>query len=217
MFAGKPIIGLAGGIGSGKSFVASLFGEEGCLVLDADASARAAYLDPAIRATLKQWWGDAVFAADGSVDRRAIAQRVFADPAERVRLERLIHPYVAADRDRAMRRHADDPRVRAFVWDVPLLFETGLDKSCDYVVFVDAPLDERVRRVAGTRNWPPGELERRENSQYPLDKKRGMSHYVLGNTADAAVAREQVRDVLSRIVAGTIPPHRPTADGTGRG
>lgn len=217
MFAGKPIIGLAGGIGSGKSFVASLFAGEGCLVLDADAAARAAYLDPAIRTALKQWWGGAVFLPDGTADRRAIAARVFADPAERARLERLIHPYVAADRDRRMREHAGDPRVRAYVWDVPLLFETDLDKSCDVVVFVDAPLAERARRVAQTRHWPPGELERRENSQYPLDKKRGMSHYVLGNTADAATAREQVRDVLSRIFSSTAPPRRPDADGTSQG
>jgi dephospho-CoA kinase len=216
MFAGKPIIGLAGGIGSGKSFVASLFAGEGCLVLDADASARAAYADPAVRAALRQWWGDAAFLPDGSPDRRAIAERVFSDPPERAKLEHLIHPRVAADRDRLMRLHADDPLVRAYVWDVPLLFETGLNKSCDAVVFVDAPLAERARRVARSRHWPPGELERRENSQYPLDKKRAMSHYVLGNTADAATAREQVRDVLSRILAQSNPDPRPGADGTGR-
>jgi dephospho-CoA kinase len=214
MFAGKPIIGLAGGIGSGKSFVAALFADEGCLVLDADASVRAAYLDPAIRAALKQWWGDAAFLPDGSVNRRAIAERVFADPTERAKLEQLIHPFVAADRDRSMQQRAHDPRVKAFVWDVPLLFETGLYKSCDVVVFVDAPLSERAARVARTRHWPPGELQRRENSQYPLDKKRRMSHYVIGNTADAGAARQQVRDVLSRIIAPAIPLPRPDADGT---
>lgn len=202
MFAGKPIIGLAGGIGSGKSTVAKLFADEGCLVLDSDASVQSAYRDEGIRRTLRAWWGDAIFLPDGSVDRRALAERIFRDPAERARLEGLIHPFVAADRDRSMATHKDDPRVKAFVWDVPLLFEVGLDKACDYVVFVDAPLAERQRRVAQSRSWPPGELERRENSQYPLDKKRGMSHYVIGNTADdAATAREQVRAVLSRILA----------------
>src|SRR6266478_6420926 len=96
MFAGKPIIGIAGGIGSGKSFVAGLLGELGCEVIDSDAQVRAAYGEPEVRQTLREWWGESVIGADGSPDRAGIARRVFGDPLERKRLEGLLHPRVAA-------------------------------------------------------------------------------------------------------------------------
>lgn len=206
MFAGKPIIGIVGGIGSGKSHVARLFGELGCLVIDSDAQVRDAYRDPGVRATLRQWWGDGVFRLDGSIDRSAIAARVFSHPGERRRLEELIHPMVHAARERAMAAAADDPEVVAFVWDTPLLIETGLDRECDAVVFVDAPLEVRLARVAASRGWDAAELARRENSQHPLDTKREISDYLVRNTADAGTdVRGQVREVLSRILAAA--PH----------
>ena len=201
MFVGKPIIGIAGGIGSGKSFIASLFIPEGCAVIDSDAQVRSAYTDPQVLATLRNWWGDTVFHADGSVNRAAIAQRVFADPPERLRLEGLLHPLVAKLRHRQMEELANKPEIVAFIWDTPLLFEAGLDGQCDAILFVDTPLDVRQERVARTRGWSPDELLRRENLQWPLDRKRQISDYVIQNTADAGVARSQVRDVLSRILA----------------
>ena len=200
MFAGKPIIGIAGGIGSGKSFVARLFGELGCLVLSADEQVRAAYADPAVRETLKQWWGDGVINSEGHVDRRAVAQRVFEKPEERRRLEALIHPRVAAMRDAAMVAAATDAQVLAFVWDIPLLFEVGLNTRCDAIVFVDAPWADRLRRVHESRGWDEAELRRRENLQLGLDNKRRMSNDIVQNTADVGFARKQVQEILSRIL-----------------
>ena len=217
VYAGRPIIGIAGGIGSGKSFVAALFGELGCLVIDSDAQVRAAYAEPAVRETLRRWWGDWIYTPDGKIDRRAIAAKVFADPAERLRLEALIHPRVAAAREEAMRAAvaAGDPTgslgggPEAFVWDAPLLFETGLNVRCDAVVFVDAPLEARLARVR-RRGWDAAELGRRENLQSPLDTKRRLSDDVVTNTANADAGafgaehvRDQVRQVLSRIFART--------------
>src|SRR5687768_9172845 len=106
MCAGKPVIGIVGGIGSGKSHVARLFGELGCLVIDSDAQVREAYRDPAVLGTIREWWGDAVFRPDGSLDRSAVAARVFADPSERRRLEGLVHPLVHAARERRMQEAA---------------------------------------------------------------------------------------------------------------
>lgn len=218
MYQGKPIIGIAGGIGSGKSYVARLFGEEGCLVIHSDEVAHEAYQQEAVRQTLRQWWGLGVFKPDGSLDRAAVAARVFEQPEQRRRLEGLIHPIVNAMRERRMREVAGDPAVKAFVWDTPLLFETGLDRECDAVVFVDAPFELRLARVARTRGWDRAELERREKSQMPLDKKRQLSDDVIANSVEAGtaeagrgepeVARGQVREVLSRILAGSsrTPP-----------
>jgi dephospho-CoA kinase len=201
VYAHKPVIGIAGGIGSGKSFVAKLFGDEGCLVISSDDQVTDAYRDPAVRQTLRDWWGDEVLRPDGEINRRLIGAKVFADPAERSRLEQLLHPRVNAARERAMSAAAADPHVRAFIWDTPLLFETSLNHLCDAVVFVDAPPEQRLARVQENRRWDEAELARRENSQWGLDTKREISDYVITNTADAGFARSQVRDVLSRILA----------------
>ena len=203
MFAGKPVIGIAGGIGSGKSFIARLFGELGCAVIDSDAQVKAAYRDQVVRDALRSWWGDEVLLADGEINRQAIARRVFTNDAERRRLEGLIHPWVALARRREMEDAAADAQAVGYVWDTPLLFEAGLDAECDAVVFVEAPPDQRLRRVRESRGWDEAELLRREKSQWPLDKKRRLSHDVVTNTADADAARGQVREALSRILART--------------
>jgi dephospho-CoA kinase len=202
MHAGKPIIGILGGIGSGKSFVARVFGEMGCLVINSDDQVRDAYHDPKVKQTLKEWWGDAVFDGTGEINRAVVAKLVFADPAARQRLEQYLHPLVFAARDRLMAQHADDAQVLAFVWDTPLLLETGAHADCDVLVFVDAPLKTRLSRVQQSRGWSASELESREKLQLPLDKKREISDYVIGNTAGTEQSvRAQVREVLSRILA----------------
>ena len=201
MFAGKPIIGLVGGIGSGKSHVARLFGQEGCGVIDSDAQVRAAYDDPQVRQTLRDWWGDQVFHGDATVDRNAVARIVFARADERKKLEALIHPLVARAREREMEKLTKDPRTVAFVWDTPLLLEAGLRDQCDVVVFVDAPADLRRERVRRRRGWDEAQLRARENLQWPLDKKRQMSDDEIRNTADEGETRRQVRALLSRILS----------------
>jgi len=201
MFSGRPIIGIAGGIGSGKSFVADVFGELGCLVIHSDELIRDAYDEPAVKDVLRQWWGDSVFHADGPINRKAIATRVFSDPQERLRLEQLLHPMVERARVRLMDAAAQNPQVLAFVWDTPLLFEAGLYRQCDSIVFVEAGADARTARLRQARGWEEAERTRRENLQWPLDKKREMSEYVIDNTAHADDARRQVRDVFSRILA----------------
>ena len=143
VFEGKPIIGIAGGIGSGKSFVAKLFGEQGCLVINSDEMVRRVYRDELVKHTLKHWWGKMVFEPNGEIDRSAVARKIFNIPSEKTRLERLIHPIVNRDREHLMNAAAHDPAIRAYVWDTPLLFETELNKACDAVVFVDSPRADR--------------------------------------------------------------------------
>jgi dephospho-CoA kinase len=200
MFHHVPIIGIAGGIGSGKSFVARLFGELGCCVIHADDQVRQAYDDPAIAQTLANWWGNSIFRSDGTIDRRAIAGRIFSNESERARLEKLLHPWVAVERDKIMAKAILDPDLKAFVWDTPLLFETDLAKECDALVFVEAPEAVRFNRVHQSRGWDAAEIIRREKLQWPLDKKKKLAHYVVVNTADAVTSRSQVREILSRIL-----------------
>jgi dephospho-CoA kinase len=162
MFAGKPIIGIVGGIGSGKSHVARLFGEFGALVIDSDQQVSEAYRRQDVKQTLRSWWGDSVFDAQGNVDKRAVARRVFKDAKERQRLEGLVHPLIAQLRDRMMAQAAADPQIVAYVWDAPLLAEVGLDRHCDAVVYVEADDEQRFQRVQQTRGWTREEWQRRE-------------------------------------------------------
>lgn len=203
MYAGKPIIGIAGGIGSGKSTVARLFGEISCLVINSDELVRQAYKDSKVKATLRKWWGSLIFDPKGEVDRAAVWRKVGERADDRRRLEQLVHPIVNESRERLMKSSGGDPKIVAFVWDTPLLLETGLNVHCDAVVFVEAPQELRQKRVLEARAWNPQQLAERENLQLPLDKKREISDYVVVNTADEQYARGQVREVLSRILAGS--------------
>ena len=201
MYDGKPIIGLAGGIGAGKSHVARALGRLGCAVIASDALVAAAYTHPAVKRQLHDWYGDAIFDGLGRVDKRAVAGRVFADAAQRERLEKLLHPVVNEARVELMRRAAADPAVAAYVWDSPLLFETGLDARCDAVIFVDAPRDVRLARVRETRGWDAAELDRRERVQTPLDDKRARATDMVdnGGAEGGAVLAERLRAVLDRV------------------
>jgi len=209
MFSGKPIIGIAGGIGSGKTLVASQLLEMGCMVINSDEMVKQAYKDPSVKNALRQWWGKLVFDARGEVDRAAVARKIFTLPSERQRLERLIHPIVNERRKSVMKQAAADPKIAAFVWDTPLLFETELNKLCDAIIFVDAPAEVRLKRLQDGRGWDMAELDRRENSQMPLDKKKEMSHYVVVNAADADQVRGQVKEVLSRILEAGLSQEQP--------
>jgi dephospho-CoA kinase len=150
-----------------------------------------------------------VFRPDGEINRSEIARRIFSDPAEKQRLEQLLHPLANSKRDRLMESVENISQVLAYVWDTPLLFETDLNRQCDAVVYVEAPLEARLARVAETRGWGGDELARREKLQLPLDKKQELSDYVIRNTADAGETRSQVREVLSRILAGSSQKQTP--------
>jgi dephospho-CoA kinase len=205
MYSGKPIIGLSGGIGAGKTFVGSLFAEFGCMVISSDALVRQVYLDSQLKSLLHDWWRDAVFDGDGEINRAAIGKMIFDCEGDRLRLEHVLHPRVARLREEKMAAGAADGDVIAFVWDTPLLFETQLCAACDVTVFVDAPEAIRLSRVRETRGWDTAELARREISQLPLDKKRAISDYIVVNTTNAESTRVQVRELLSRILAGVSP------------
>lgn len=193
-----PVIGLAGGIGSGKSTVARAFEALGCVISDSDAEAKALLLNPEIRDVLTDRWGLGVLGADGQVSRPAVGRVVFADSGERAWLESVIHP-----RLHAMRADSLAEAVRAgaagFVIDAPLLFEAGLEGECDAVVFVDCPRPVRLRRVMEYRGWDAEELGKREKAQLPLDEKRRRSDYLVINAGDRVSMEAGVREVFDQI------------------
>lgn len=201
----KPVIGLLGGIGSGKSTVAQLFAQEGCAVIDADALSHEILQSPAMQAELRKWLGDGIFDAAGHVSRKALGSLVFRDSAKLDHLNGIIHPRVGQRRDELMAAYLNNPQIKAIVWDTPLLMEVGLDRECDIITFISVPLDVRRQRVSCTRHWAPGELERREKLQIALDKKAALADYDIDNSGDEVASLRQVQRVLSHLFQSVRP------------
>jgi len=196
----KPIIGLVGGIGAGKSSVARILQSLGAAVIDSDLLAHEELADPGVIATLRGWWGDMVCPAQ-EVDRKALAAIVFDDPRELDRLEKLLYPGIHRRRERLVEKFNGDPAVRAIVLDAPKLYEAGLGDYCDAVVFVEADRSVRVRRVADSRGWSEVELRRRENLQNSLDTKRANADHVVINHSSLDRLRTDVERIFSSVLA----------------
>jgi dephospho-CoA kinase len=197
----KPVIGLTGGVGSGKSAVGSVLRELGAGVIDADELAHEELTRKDVVDTVVEWWGSAVLDGAGRIDRRRVGEMVFADAARRERLEQLLHPRVVARTRELVRRMALDPAIRAIVIDAPLLVEAELDEVlCDVVIFIDADEDVRQSRTKRYRGWSAGEHRRREGSQKPLDSKRDRADYIVTNNSTMDALRRQVKRVLAEIL-----------------
>lgn len=190
------VIGLVGGIGAGKSSVASILGSMNFLVVDADRDAKAALDLPEVRDQLVRWWGRRILAADGRVDRAVVAEIVFADPTQRARLEGVVHPIVKAGRASLIARASAEGRAGAVI-DAPLLFEAGSEKECDVVMYVDAPEEVRRQRVRA-RGWSDGEFDRREKAQLPLEVKRRRADIIVSNASDVTSLESEVRRGLMK-------------------
>ncbi len=207
----KPIVGLAGGIGAGKTTVAKMLGELGAGVIESDALGRLEINSREVKKVLRRWWGGDVLTADGSVDRKKVAAIVFRDPAQRHRLEALLHPRIAVRRADMMTEFEKQPRIIIVVLDSPLLYETDLDLMCDAVIFVDARPDVRLPRSEKAYRWTKEEIGQREKTQQPLDMKRARADHICDNNSTLAALRTQLERVFSQIVseAGIGPNTRP--------
>lgn len=184
------VIGLVGGIGSGKSTVAECFRSEGAEVLDADRIAHGLLDHPAVRRALVKEFGPGIVSG-GRVDRGALAREGFRSRETVSRLNRIVHPFVGREIGKSIVKS----RRRFVVVDAPLLLEAGAETMCDRIVFVDAPVPVRRRRIAG-RGWGPGEMKRRERLQWSLSRKRSRSDYRIDNSGSRAATARQVRAVL---------------------
>ena len=202
----KPIIGLAGGIGSGKSTVARILRDLGAAVISSDELNREELASPEVLETLKGWWGDRAIGPDGRLNRAAIRTIISGDREARGRLEALLHPRIARRRGELMAGSAADPAVRAIVWDSPLLFEAGLAGECDAIIYVEADEASRAERVKGERGWSPEELRRLEKTQKPLDFKKNSADHRVTNNSDMDSLRCEVQAVFSRILSGAEEP-----------
>jgi dephospho-CoA kinase len=188
----KKIIGLVGGIGSGKTTVAGLFKQLGAEVISADPIAHRVLNSPKVRARIVHTWGEDVLDLSGKIDHARLAERVFTRPKALNKLNMLIHPRVSRIIDQRLSRF----RAKGIlVLDLPLLFESKYKSVCRWVIYVHAPLRLRYRRLKGSRDWTLSELRAREHRQIPLKKKRASADYVIDNSGPLKDTKEQIKRI----------------------
>jgi dephospho-CoA kinase len=194
-----PVIGLIGGIGSGKSAVAAILAARGAVVIDADRVGHELLFDADVRDEIIARFGDSVLnqkVADPGrapdIDRSSLGAIVFADPKRRRELEAIVHPRMRDRFRREIERLTRLGQSRLIVLDAAILLEAGWDDLCDRVVFVDAPRSLRWQRVAKQRDWSAGVLDSREAAQWPCDIKRSRADLVLANDSGMDELRQEV-------------------------
>ncbi|HSQ57902.1 MAG TPA: dephospho-CoA kinase [Gemmata sp.] len=192
----KPVIGLIGAIGAGKSAAAGCFASRGGFVIDADALGHEALRQPEIMAAIVSRWGEGVRKSDGSLDRRAIGRIVFANPAERSGLEALVFPCIVRRITEEIAGGMRNENYRFLVLDAAVLLEAGWNNNVDRIVYVDAPRQMRLARLAARSGWIAADLAAREAAQWPAETKKGRADAVLTNDSTHASLQEQVDSLL---------------------
>jgi dephospho-CoA kinase len=194
------LVGLTGGVATGKSTVAKMFKQCGAAVINADLLARQVVEPgkPAWRAIVKQF-GKTVLNQDRSLDRQALGSIVFHNPKKRRQLERIIHPRVAREQQRLVRRIATRKPNSVVIYEVPLLFEVGVDKRVDKTIVVTADRKTQIARLKKRNGLSGAEAIRRIRSQMPLAKKIQRADHVLIGTLPRPSLRRQVGQLLKSL------------------
>jgi dephospho-CoA kinase len=208
------VIGLIGGIGGGKTSVAALLEDAGAVVIDADVVGHELLNEPTVRTQIVERFGMGVLSArsadpglPSAIDRKALGAIVFADPLARRDLETILHPRMRA-RFEAVIEHGAEFRSAEksmIVLNAAILLEAGWDDLCDLIVFVDAPRDERMRRVHEERGWSREVFEAREEAQWPCDLKRQRADLVITNDAGVDGLKREVQRVQARLAELSCP------------
>lgn len=195
-------VGLTGGIASGKSLVAGMLRDLGAAVVDADRIAREVVAPggPAYDGVVNAF-GPEVVRADGTLDRKALAARVFADPESRRRLNALTHPHIRRRMVEEADRLSSAPETRVILFDIPLLLETtdGRDLGLDGIIVVYADDEVRVRRLMARDGLSEAEARRRLAVQMPLRDKVARADWVIDNGGTPEETRRQARQVWAAL------------------
>jgi dephospho-CoA kinase len=191
-------LGLTGSIGMGKSTVARMFAEEGVPVFDADAAVHALQgPEGALVAQIEALFPGTT--GPGGVNRGALAERVLGEPPALRRLEELVHPAVAREREAFIAAHAQAPLV---LLDIPLLFEAGGWKDVDKVAVVSAPEEVQRARVLARAGMTPQKLDSILARQLPDREKRARADFVIDTSAPIGETRRAVRRIVACLAAG---------------
>ncbi len=193
----KPIIGLIGAIGAGKSAVAAALAKRGGVVVDADKLGHEVLELPDVKHQLTARWGAEVLKDDGTVNRRTIGSIVFQDLKERHALEAIVFPAIRKRAEDAITKLQADDRAGFIVLDAAVMLEAGWHDACNKILFVDAPRELRAQRLAARSGWTEPELALRESAQLPLDVKRARADVVIMNDGSLEELQNHVDRVLT--------------------
>ena len=194
----KPVIGILGGIASGKSTVAAEFAKLGCKVIDADTIVHELLETKPVKEKIIARFGLAVLDSTGRIDHKKLAAVVFTDLDKLSSLNELIHPSVLRRTEELIEQYSRQDQVKAIVLDMPLLVEVGWSKRCDRLIFVECKRQLRVLR-AQKRGFDENQLKIRENFQISLDSKVGLADNTVVNNSAFSASVRQVADILSDI------------------
>jgi len=197
-----PVIGIVGGIGSGKSAVARWVAEHAnVIVLNADELGHDALRDGGVKAALLQRFGDSIFGPEGEIVRSALAKLVFGPTTEhqqaRRDLEQIVHPEIGRRISAGIEAAIRENRAAVLV-DAAVLLEAGWRDKCDLVVYVETDDAVRLARVQQNRGWNLPELQRREASQWSAAQKRQQADLIVTNDTDLVLAGQQLLTALKQ-------------------
>jgi len=196
----KPIIGILGGVGSGKSTVAEEFVKLGCKKIDADKIAHELLDEPVVKEQVVSSLGKAILDSAGKIDRKKLADIAFVDGNKLSALNKIIHPYVLERAEELIKQYSRQNQVRAIVLDMPLLVEVGWDKRCDRLIFVDCKRQLRADRAKKMGFFNENQHKIRENFQISLDNKHNIADNIIDNNSGFSALAEQVTNIFSHIV-----------------
>ncbi|MGP9032784.1 MULTISPECIES: dephospho-CoA kinase [Glutamicibacter] len=190
-------VGLTGGVASGKSAVAAKLASLGAVVIDADALARQV-VEPGTPglAAIKDTFGEGILLPDGSLDRPALGAIVFSDAAQRAKLNEIVHPLVREQAEALREAAAPGALV---VEDIPLLVESGQADRFDAVIVVQAPHDERIRRMVQDRGWSRDDAEARMAAQATDEQRAAVADYLLDNSGSLEELEAQVASLYRQL------------------
>jgi dephospho-CoA kinase len=194
-------VGLTGSIGVGKSFVASLFSELGCHMLDADQTAREVVMPgtPGLRA-LTQAFGEEILNPNGTLNRKQLAAVVFADESQRQRLNHILHPFIIARQDEILREwETQDPRGIGMV-DAALMIESGGYRRFDKLIVVHCRPEVQLERLMLRDELSRDEAQRRIDSQMPQEEKQKFADYLIDTSDGFEITRTQTKHVYEKLI-----------------
>lgn len=200
------LVGLTGGIATGKSTVAGLFADAGLTVIDADRIAR-----EVVKRPLPAWrdivdaFGENVLTADGEIHRSRLADIIFEDPRRKDDLDRIVHPRVfeamTIEIDR-LHRSAPENRI---ILDVPLLIETGMHRELPLTLLVYAPEPVQIQRLMERDGLSKRAAMARVRAQMPIEAKRPLADVIIDNSGDREATRRRVLDICRQLRNGKLP------------
>ena len=192
------IIGLTGGIGTGKSTVSNFLREQNFAIVDADLISREV-VEPGkpLLKELEEAFGSEIINEDGSLNRKGLAAIVFNDVEQRKLMDSIMHKEILAEMRRCMEGYQEQGTHQGIIIDAPLLFEIGLEKWCGQVWLVTADMDIRIQRVCARDNAVPAEVEARIRNQMSDDEKIKLSDEILDNSGTLESLHKQITDLLT--------------------